>query len=198
MYVASQKRIRHEAIYYDTAHEAICLGALRRYGLHASKATEPSDTITDRDGIPCWLPDLRAAVPAWVKMPEGSPMTAYIECKEWTRRFGDPVPNEVADKLRRTAAFGAVTLIVLPRSPMVSNGMAWWGWLSTPDKHPVWKDLIFPSTRIMDAFAEASQSVVSPRQRFRRWESRHQLKLPLRRRDHAPMVDQNRRLPFRS
>jgi len=182
MFTASPSQIRHREIYYDTAHEAICLEALRRVGVHASKATPGSDTITDRDGRPYWEPDLRIAVPQWMSMPAGSPVTGYVECKEWRRNFGDPVPVEVADKLRQTAAFGVFPLVVLTRHPIVYNGFAWWGWVCKPSRLPVWEELIFPSLAIMDAYAEASQ-VVAPAQRWRRWEAREQLKLPLRRRE---------------
>lgn len=195
MYVASRKQIRHRELYYDTAHEAICLEALRRVGVHASKATHPSDTITDKDGVPAWLPDLKLATPNWLQAPNGSPVTAYVECKDFRRSFGDPVPDEAATQIRRSAAFGAMTVIVLPRSPMVASGFAWWGWVSLAGRHPVWRDLIFPSLAIMDAFAEAS-AIVEPPKRYRRWEAKEQMKLPLRRRGFAgPRVAQNIRLP---
>ncbi len=191
MYVASPKRIRHQGLYYDTAHEAICLEALRRVGISASKASHPSDTITDDDGRPEWLPDLVMAVPNWIGLPAGSPTTAYVECKDWPRKWGNPVPDEVMTKLRKTAAYGVVPIVVLPRKPVAVGNFAWWGWILKPGKS--WEDLRFLGTDILDAYAEASQIVV-PAKRWRRWEAREQLKLPLRRRESAP-ARQRFRLP---
>lgn len=194
MYVASPKRIRHQGLYYDSGHEAICLEALRRIGIGVSKASHPADTITDNDGRPTWLPDLVMAMPNWISLPEGSPTTAYVECKDWGRTWGSPVPDEVIVKLRKTAAYGAFPLVVLPRKPVAANGFTWWGWILKPGS--AWQDLLFGGSALLDAYAEASQAVFPNRPGQTR-RMRDQLHLPMRIKD-RPRPAQKIRFPLRS
>lgn len=199
MYSVSQKRIRHNGIYYDTAHEAICLEALRRIGWHAHKATQPADTITDREGIPTYEPDLVLALPDRLLLP-GSPSTAYVECKDWYRPVPSDVPNEVRDSLAKTAAYGVVPLIVLPRKPIVYNGLAYWGWIAKPWSagRAEWSPLTFSrGEHICDAYAEASQ-LVCPPQRFRRWQSRDERQMPLFRHHRMNRINAPQTRPMRS
>lgn len=194
MYVASPKRIRHQGLYYDSGHEAICLEALRRVGISASKASHPADTITDDEGRPAWLPDLVMAVPNWIGLPAGSPTTAYVECKDWARTWNAPVPDEVMTKLRRTAAYGVVPIVVLPRKPVAVSNFSWWGWILKPGRP--WEDLRFSGTAILDAFAEASEAVF-PRRALQSRRQKDQLHLPMRIKD-RPRPAQSIRFPLRS